>query len=95
LALGPTHVRGQVFASEQSISVAGVGIFARVAKRGPRIICMPGPVGRQQPSRLRFRSVVWADRTPQVVDLATGIRDVYQDHLSLFQRGRLPAPPAR
>jgi hypothetical protein len=56
---------------------------------------MPSPVSRQQPSRLRFRSVVWADRTPQVVDLATGIRDVYQDHLSLFQRGRLPAPPAR
>ena len=91
----PTSVV-KIFASEQSISVAGViGIFARVAKRAPRIICMPSPVSRQQPSRLRFRSVVWADRTPQVVDLATGIRDVYQDHLSLFQRGRLPAPPAR
>ncbi len=86
----------KIFASEHSISVAGViGIFTRVAKRAPRIICMPSPVSRQQPSRLRFRSVVWADRTPSVVDLAAGIRDVYQDHLSLFQRGRLPAPPAR
>jgi UDP-glucose 4-epimerase len=86
----------KIFASEHSVSVAGViGIFARVAKRAPRIICMPSPVSRQQPSRLRFRSVVWADRAPGARDLAAGIRDVYQDQLSLFQQGRLPAPPAR
>jgi UDP-glucose 4-epimerase len=86
----------KVFASEHSISVAGViGIFARVAKRAPRIICMPSPVSRRQPSRLRFRSVVWADRATEVADLAAGIREVYQDHLTLFQRGRLPALPTR
>ena len=93
LAERPTSVV-KIVASEQSISVAGViGIFARVAKRAPRIICMPSPASRQQPTRLRFRSVVWADRVPRRVDLTAGIHDVYQDHLSLFQHGRLPAPP--
>jgi UDP-glucose 4-epimerase len=70
----------KVFAAEQSISIAGViGIFTRVAKRTP-------------PSRLRFRSLAWTDCAPRLVDLAVGIREVYQDHLALFQRGRLPAP---
>ncbi|HEY7141038.1 MAG TPA: NAD-dependent epimerase/dehydratase family protein [Methylomirabilota bacterium] len=86
----------KIIASEQSISIAGViGIFTRVAKRAPRIICMPDPLSRQQPSRLRFRSRVWTDQAPRMMDLAAGIREVYQDHLSLFQRGRLPVPPER
>jgi UDP-glucose 4-epimerase len=86
----------KIFASEQSISIAGViGIFTRVAKRAPRIICMPDPLSRQQPSRLRFRSRVWTDQAPRMIDLAAGIREVYQDHLALFQRGRLPVPPER
>ena len=86
----------KVFASEQSISIAGlIGIFTRVAKHPPRIVCMPDAVSRQQPSRLRFRSLAWADRAPHMVDLAAGIAEVYQDHLRLFQHGRLPAPPHR
>ena len=61
-------------ASEQSISIAGlIGIFTRVAKHPPRIVCMPDAVSRQQPSRLRFRSLAWADRAPHMVDLAAGI----------------------
>src|SRR5262249_17976856 len=86
----------KIFASEQSISVAGViGIFTRVVKRAPRIICMPSPVSRQQPSRLRFRSVVWTDLAPRAVDLTAGIRDGDQHHLALYQRGSLPPPPDR
>jgi UDP-glucose 4-epimerase len=86
----------KVFAAEQSVSIAGViGIFRRVAKRAPRIVCMPHPVSGQQPSRLRFRSLMWTDCAPRLVDLAAGIREVYQDHLALLQHGRLPAPPAR
>jgi UDP-glucose 4-epimerase len=86
----------KIFAAEQSISIAGViGIFTRVAKRTPRIVCMPHSVSRQQPSRLRFRSLAWTDCAPRLVDLAAGIREVYQDHLTLFQGGRLPAPSAR
>ena len=53
---------------------------------------MPDAVSRQQPSRLRFRSLAWADRAPHI---AAGIAEVYQDHLRLFQHGRLPAPPHR
>jgi UDP-glucose 4-epimerase len=86
----------KIFASEQSISIAGlIGIFTRVAKRPPRIVCMPDAVSRLQPSRLRFRSLAWTDRAPRRVDLAAGIAEVYQDHLRLFQHGRLPAPPLR
>jgi hypothetical protein len=86
----------KIFASEQSISIAGlIGIFTRVAKRPPRIVCMPDAVSRQQPSRLRFRSLAWTDRAPRRVDLAAGIAEVYQDHFRLFQHGRLPAPPLR
>jgi UDP-glucose 4-epimerase len=86
----------KIFASEQSISVAGIlGIFTRVAKRPPRIVCMPDAVSRQQPSRLRFRSLAWADRAPRMMDLAAGIAEVYQDHLRLFQHGQLPAPTNR
>jgi len=86
----------KIFASEQSISIAGViGIFTRVVKRAPRIICMPDSVSRLQPSRLRFRSLAWTDHAPHMMDLAAGIREVHQAHLSLFQHGRLPVPPDR
>jgi hypothetical protein len=30
-----------------------------------------------------------------MMDLAAGIREVHQAHLSLFQHGRLPVPPDR
>jgi UDP-glucose 4-epimerase len=91
----PTSVV-KIFASEQSISIAGViGIFTRVVKRAPRIVCMPHAASRQQPSRLRFRSLAWTDRAPRMLGLSAGIREVYQDHLSLFQGGRLPALPDR
>jgi UDP-glucose 4-epimerase len=83
----------KVVASEQSISIAGlIGIFTRVAKRAPRIICMPSPVSRQQPSRVRFRSEVWTDCAPRLLDLAAGIRQVLQDHLARHQAGELPVP---
>ncbi|HWC01603.1 MAG TPA: NAD-dependent epimerase/dehydratase family protein [Methylomirabilota bacterium] len=84
----------KIFAAEQSVSIAGVlGIFARVAKRAPRIICVPQPVTRQQPGRLRFRSLLWTDRAPRMMDLAAGIQAVHQAHLALLQQGRLPPPP--
>jgi hypothetical protein len=86
----------KIFGCEQSISIAGlIGIFTRVAKHPPRILCMPNAVSHQPPSRLWFRSLAWAGRAPHMVDLAAGIGDVYQDHLRLFQHGRLPAPPPR
>jgi UDP-glucose 4-epimerase len=83
----------KVVAREQSISIAGlIGIFARVAKRAPRIICAPSPVSRQQPSRVRFRSEVWTDCAPRMQDLAAGIRQILQDHMARHQAGQLPVP---
>jgi UDP-glucose 4-epimerase len=83
----------KIFAAEHSTSVAGIiGILSRVAKRPPRIVCMPHAMDREQPGRLCFRSRVWADLAPPALDLAAGIRAVYDHQLALFQRGELPPP---
>ena len=84
----------KIFAAEHSISIAAViGIFFRVVKRPARVLCMPHAMNPQQPGRLRFRSRLWTDLAPPALDLAAGVRAVYQYHLSLFQLGRLPPPP--
>jgi UDP-glucose 4-epimerase len=83
----------KIFAAGQSISIAGViGIFARITKRPPRIVCMPHARHRQQPLRLQFRSrrPIDDDSTPRV-DLAAGIHAMLQHHICLYQQGRLPA----
>ena len=47
----------KIFAAGRSMSIAGIiGIFSRVAKQRPRIVCMPHVRHRQQPLRLQFRS---------------------------------------
>jgi UDP-glucose 4-epimerase len=84
----------KIFAAEHSVSIAGViGIFSRVVKHPVRIICTPHDMHREQPGRLRFRSRTWTDLAPPALDLAAGIHAVHQHHLSLLQRGQLPAPP--
>jgi UDP-glucose 4-epimerase len=82
----------KIFAAGQSISIAGViGIFARIAKRIPRIVCMPHARHREQPLRLQFRSrrELGGD-PPSSTDLAAGIHAVLQHHMTLYQQGRLP-----
>ena len=83
----------KIFAAGQSISIAGViGIFARITKRSPRIVCMPHARHRQQPLRLQFRSRrPLDDDSPPRVDLAAGIHAMLQHHMRLYQQGRLPA----
>jgi UDP-glucose 4-epimerase len=84
----------KIVAAEHSVSVARIiGILARVAKRPPRIVCVPQAAGRQQPARLRFRSRIWTDLAPPPTDLAAGILDVYQHALTLLKAARLPSPP--
>jgi UDP-glucose 4-epimerase len=84
----------KIFAAERSVSIAGlVGIFTRVTKQRPRIIFVSHRVTRQQPGRLLFRSRIWTDLAPRGIDLAAGVCEVYQHHLSLLQLGKLPAPP--
>jgi UDP-glucose 4-epimerase len=83
----------KIVAAERSISIAGIlGLFARVTKRPPRIVAMPQAAAGQQPGRLTFRSRTWPDLAPRMVDLAAGIREVHDEHVTLFQRGRLPVP---
>jgi UDP-glucose 4-epimerase len=85
----------KIFAAEQSISIAGIiGIFARITKRQPQIVCMPNPRHREQPVRLQFRSRYQLDGgAPYLMkDLAAGIHAVLQHHVALYQQGRLPVP---
>jgi UDP-glucose 4-epimerase len=94
-ATGPVDVM-KIFATGQSISIAGiVGIFARVAKRPPRIVCMPHARHRQQPLRLQFRSRrELVGDLPLSTDLAAGIHAMLQHHIALHQAGMLPAQGA-
>jgi UDP-glucose 4-epimerase len=91
---GPSRTLVKIFAASQSISIAGVvGIFARVAKRPPRIVCMPHARHRQQPLRLQFRSRRELDGDAlSATDLPAGIHAMLQHHMALYQKGRLPAP---
>jgi UDP-glucose 4-epimerase len=85
----------KIFAAEQSISIAGIiGIFARIIKRPPLIVCSPNPQSRQQPGRLQFRSLhkLDANASSPTKDLGTGIHAVLQHHIALYQQGRLPTP---
>jgi UDP-glucose 4-epimerase len=83
----------KIIAAEQSVSIAQIiGVLSRVAKRPPRIVCMPHAMNRQQPDRLCFRSRVWADLAPPALDLAAGVRAVHDRHLALFRQGELPPP---
>lgn len=82
----------KIFASEEPISLARiVGVFFRIAKHRPLIVCRQ-PRGTQ-PAALKFRSQVWRDLEGlRKTDLATGIHLVHEHQLGLFRQGRLPAP---
>jgi nucleoside-diphosphate-sugar epimerase len=84
----------KIFAAGQSVSIASIlGILARISKRQPRIVCMPHPRQWQQPARLQFRSERALDVDPPLTrSLASGLHMVLQQHLTLFQQGRLPGP---
>jgi UDP-glucose 4-epimerase len=90
----PSRTLVKIFAASQSISIAGViGIFARVSKRPPRVVCMPHARHRQQPLRLQFRSRRAFDGdAPPMTDLAAGIHAMLHHHMALYQQGHLPAP---
>jgi UDP-glucose 4-epimerase len=90
----PSGTLVKIFAAGESLSIAGlIGIFTRVSKRPPRIVCMPHARHRQQPLRLQFRSRRALDAdVPPMTDLPAGIHAVLQHHVTLYQQGRLPAP---
>jgi UDP-glucose 4-epimerase len=82
----------KIFASEELTSLARiVGVFFRMAKHRPLIVCRQ-PRGAQ-PVSLKFRSQVWRNlQGLRKTDLATGIHLVHEHQLDLFRQGRLPAP---
>lgn len=82
----------KIFASEELISLARItGVFFRMAKHRPLIICRQ-PRGTQ-PVSLKFRSQVWRNLEGlRRTDLATGIHLVHEHQLGLFRKGLLPAP---
>jgi UDP-glucose 4-epimerase len=91
---GPPSTLVKIFAAGQSVSIAGViGMFARISKRPPRIVCMPHARHRQQPLRLQFRSrrALDGEAPPMMIDLTAGIHAMLHHHLVLYQQGRLPA----
>jgi UDP-glucose 4-epimerase len=82
----------KIFACEDLTSLARiVGVFFRMAKHRPLIICRQ-PHGTQ-PVSLKFRSRVWRDLEGlRKTDLATGIHLVHEHQLDLFRQGQLPPP---
>jgi hypothetical protein len=53
------------------------------------------PLAELQPQRLQFRSQVWPGVARRRVELAEGVRRVYQRQLADFANGQLPAPVLR
>lgn len=85
----------KIFSAGEAVTIARIiGVYSRIAKRRPRIICSADPARFLQPDRLQFRTSVWTDLpTPVRTDLAVGIQRVHQHQFALFQQGRLPPPP--
>jgi UDP-glucose 4-epimerase len=84
----------KLFSSEQSMSLAQiVGVFARIARRSPRIVCSSRPCRTEQPAALHFRSKVWPDvKVSPGTNLPVGIDRLHRHQLGLFLRGQLPPP---
>jgi UDP-glucose 4-epimerase len=94
-AEGGRHII-KVYSSGNETTVGGlIGVFRQIAKRQLRVVSGLNPVRTQQPARLQFRSVVWADE-PSLprTELLDGVSRVHRNQLALFQAGRLPPPAA-
>jgi UDP-glucose 4-epimerase len=81
----------KILASEEEVSVGGIlSLFRRISRRSVPVIAGVNALGLLQPSKLRFRSQVWAGagrrrRTP----LVEGVSRVYRHQLAQFGRGAL------
>jgi UDP-glucose 4-epimerase len=84
----------KIFSAGEPVTIARIiGIFARIAKRQPRIISSADSGRLLQPDRLQFKTAVWRDLAGLArTDLATGIQRVHQYQFGLFQQGQLPPP---
>ncbi len=88
----PTQTVVKIFASQRATTLAEIiGIFARIARQHPRIICSAHSDGSRHVRSVRFRSHVWPDSSikPQR-PLPFGIFQVHARHLLLHGKGQLP-----
>jgi UDP-glucose 4-epimerase len=92
LAERPGTVK-KIFAAEELVSLSQiVGVFFRMSKHRPLIICRQPRAS--QPISLKFRSQVWRNLAGlRRTDIATGIHLVHEHQLGLFRQGLL-LPPA-
>lgn len=93
-ASSAAHVTKIVASGETATIAMILGIFRRLARHHPRIVCSESRSAALQPRRLVFRSGVWPDLVlDRPTPLPEGIHGVHQAHLRLLQEGRLPPPP--
>jgi UDP-glucose 4-epimerase len=90
---GRQHVI-KIYGSGNETTVAGlIGIFRQIAKRQLRVVLGLSPQRAQQPARLQFRSMIWADDPALArTELLDGVNRVYRHQFALFQAGRLSPP---
>ncbi len=79
----------KIFASERTTTIAEIiGIFRRLTKRSPRVICSKNKLTKAYVRIVRFRSRVWPDAKPERITLLpVGIAAVHADMLRARQSG--------
>jgi UDP-glucose 4-epimerase len=82
---GGRHVI-KIYGSGNETTVAGlIGVFRQISKRQVRIVSGLNPVRAQQPARLHFRSMIWADESATTrTELLDGVSRVHRHD---FRRG--------
>ena len=84
----------KILASEEETSVGGLlAVFRHVTRRRVAVVAGLSPLGRLQPSRLRFRSEVWTSvgRGRRTL-LPEGVASIHRYLLAQYTRGALPPP---
>ena len=85
----PPSATIQIIASEQPVTIAEIiTIFARVARRKPRLVTSASKLSRLYTRRVQFRSIVGSELTDQPPQpLVVGIAQVFAAERSTFVRG--------
>jgi UDP-glucose 4-epimerase len=93
----PKHLL-KIFASERTTTIAEIlGIFTRIAKTPPHIVCGRTENAKEHPRCVRFHSTVARDILPflQHTSLLEGIYRLHEHQRRLFEKGVLHPVPLR
>jgi len=84
----------KLFASEQATTLAEIiGIFSKIAKKRPRIVCGTHAMQMKQPRASHFHSIVLQNVKPaQRTNLFAGIATIHLHQLALYRQGLLSPP---